>query len=211
MNFTKIYKWNFRNLGGIVEFKVENDNLSIKVLKGCDLHWEAFKEILWNHDSFQEMRAHVAARLRRKNDWKISWRSGMSTCIDYFIDIKASDTFVDRIHVMHLSMADKVTLPKRVWIKDIYDIINWMQREWLYQEGEEMDEAELNEKAENWDQTGAEILDITESCKKRVEDFDSNHFDARFGFHTTIWTKPSELKEGRGFCDGADESEVIYQ
>lgn len=211
MNFKKVFKWKYMNMGGIVEMDIINDNLSIDVLKGDGLHWEAFREILWNDESFREVRAHVDSRLRRKNDWAISWRQGMSSCIDYYIDTKKSPLFIDRIHVMHISMYNKVTLPKKCWVKDVYDIINWMQREYVYQDGEEMYLDAIKQRVEDWNVTDAKVWDITESCKKRADDFDSRCFSNQFGFHTPPSTKPSDLKNGRGFWDAADESEVIYR
>ena len=191
MEKTIIIKWNNGNNGGICQFTISGDSISLDVLTGCDVPVELFRDLLWNSEEFSEVRQTVK-KLNRKNQFNFMDRRGMSGCVDWYIQSKhPSFKFLNKKFICHVSMANKITLKPYTWLKDIYDLLWFWRWEYIYKNSPTPETEEEVKRADEWAQADGNYSykNITDACQRSWDAFksDGGSFDPSAGFGSDDW------------------------
>lgn len=183
-------KWKDNENGGICRFIIENDIIKMNKIKGNDITFEAFRILLWVHESFKDVRDYIFENLERRNPWKINVHVGMSGCQDYDIRYFDRNGVVRYVNGIHISMYDKVTIPvDGIWLKDVFDILWFMRHQYIFNGVESIENDEVIAKINAWKTTShsLEFRDVTEKFSKAKEEFFSGYeeyFESDYGFET---------------------------
>ncbi len=174
-----IIRWNngkknsdLDSFGGTFKIELLANTFKFKRISGSTIPTEQLIGFLWFWPGLEKAR-EKAKNLRRINPWKVIRRDGMSGCSDWYIQYLDGLGVVRRTKtIIHSSMNGNQNEDIEVWVKDLYDVLWWLQKEGCFPS------AFVNEP----DPDCFAFQDITDEVIARRNEFQEGSLEPECGF-----------------------------
>ena len=177
--------------GGTFRLSLDDENFCYEIISGSAIDAEELISFLWFYPSLQEWR-DLAKNLKRKREWKIGSRTGMSGATDWWIEYMTPYQIPKSTQmIFHESMYGKANVEiENVWIKDLYDLLWVFSKEGMFQNSFKdvvNDDGTVN--------SSYGFVDITDEIERKRKEFKDNCFDSDIGFGKKIGFVSTEEEE----------------
>jgi hypothetical protein len=117
--------------GGVFKLSLDGSTFSYEIISGSAIPASELVALLWFFPDLEEFR-EAARKCKRKGDWKVSSRTGMSGSTNWWIEFDKNGIIRSTSTIWHDSMYNKANENLTCWIRDLYDLFWDFKRKGIY-------------------------------------------------------------------------------